>query len=265
MIGSGNALAKSIDTMFPDVATLNIIKGFHRPFDLFAFRHLNAPNAPLRVGHMGFMWALIADVDIESDRIRWAGSARFTLWALLRILRLRRYRAKLSFPPDSGDDIDKTVGRESAYLAAASFESNLRYSHIDSADKVPAEWKSTQALFTYFMAFNVPFCSTDYLVSENARLNDGQLTLVTLHGEDGKGPGMLASAKVLLGGRVADLTERQVKAFILEPLRSSAAQPKGILDLDGERVGPYGGVLVEVLPALANLIIPDDYHEDQWK
>jgi sphingosine kinase len=238
----------------------------HRPFDLFALRHLTTGgdnnNFPpvLRFGHMGLMWGLIADVDIESDRIRWAGSARFTLWALLRVFLLRKYRAKLSFV--AADDHKKRPVNSVA--DGQSLESlMLQYAHIDSPDKVPSDWESRQALFTYFMAFNVPFCSTDYLVTPSARVNDGKLTLVTLEREESEGgPGVLESVKVLLGGR---LVERSIRAFLLQPLPGATGEAKGILDLDGERIEPYGSIIVEVLPGLANLLIPEDYHEDQWQ
>ena len=44
---------------------------------------------------MGF--GIIADVDIESERLRGLGELRFTLWGLHRIRRLRKYRARLSY------------------------------------------------------------------------------------------------------------------------------------------------------------------------
>lgn len=45
---------------------------------------------------------MVADIDLESEKLRCLGEARFTIWALLRVLKLRRYKAALSF---LGDDI----------------------------------------------------------------------------------------------------------------------------------------------------------------
>jgi sphingosine kinase len=42
-------------------------------------------------------WAIIADCDINSEVIRWAGSARFTLWGVLRVFFMRKYLGSLSF------------------------------------------------------------------------------------------------------------------------------------------------------------------------
>ena len=39
----------------------------------------------------------MSDVDIGSETIRWAGEARMTIAAVLRIIQPHRYRARLSF------------------------------------------------------------------------------------------------------------------------------------------------------------------------
>ena len=52
--------------------------------------------------HLSFLslsFGLIADVDLESEVIRWAGSLRMDLFSLYCIFRLRTYRARLSFLP----------------------------------------------------------------------------------------------------------------------------------------------------------------------
>lgn len=74
--GSSNALSKCVDAIFPDVATLNIIKGATRPFDLFAVRYMNSPEKKTRYGFLEILWALVADIDLESDKIRWLGPTR---------------------------------------------------------------------------------------------------------------------------------------------------------------------------------------------
>ena len=50
-----------------------------------------------------FSWAMIADIDIESELIRWAGFLRMDIWGVVRVLFLRKYRAKFSYlPPSEG-------------------------------------------------------------------------------------------------------------------------------------------------------------------
>jgi len=47
-------------------------------------------------------WCMLADIDIESEKIRWMGNTRFYVWAMLRVMKLRRYRAVLSY---LGEDV----------------------------------------------------------------------------------------------------------------------------------------------------------------
>ncbi|XP_028163672.1 sphingosine kinase 1-like [Ostrinia furnacalis] len=42
-------------------------------------------------------WGLLADIDIESERLRAIGSQRFAIWAVARLVGLRRYRGVLSY------------------------------------------------------------------------------------------------------------------------------------------------------------------------
>lgn len=37
-------------------------------------------------------WGLIADIDIESEKLRAIGSPRFSLWSVARLIGLRTYR-----------------------------------------------------------------------------------------------------------------------------------------------------------------------------
>jgi len=53
-------------------------------------------------GALSLSWGLVADVDIESDRLRSCGPIRFDVQGLYRLLRLRTYGCSLSFlPPQS--------------------------------------------------------------------------------------------------------------------------------------------------------------------
>ena len=55
---------------------------------------------------LSLAWGIISDVDIESEKYRYLGNARFTLGAVIRILGLRTYRGRLSYLPHDDDDDD---------------------------------------------------------------------------------------------------------------------------------------------------------------
>ncbi len=58
------------------------------------------PPAPKRLfSFLSVAWGFVSDVDIESERYRGLGSARFTLGTLVRLASLRSYKGRLSYLP----------------------------------------------------------------------------------------------------------------------------------------------------------------------
>uniref|UniRef100_UPI0037E97F30 sphingosine kinase 2 n=1 Tax=Semicossyphus pulcher TaxID=241346 RepID=UPI0037E97F30 len=115
--GSGNALAGSInhnagyDMCLREPLLLNccflLCRGGVQPMDLVSVTTSPAPSnsrsaAPRRLfSFLSVAWGFVSDVDIESERYRGLGSARFTLGTLVRIASLRSYKGRLSYLPPS--------------------------------------------------------------------------------------------------------------------------------------------------------------------
>ncbi|XP_007550034.1 sphingosine kinase 2-like [Poecilia formosa] len=116
--GSGNALAGSInhyagyDMCLREPLLLNccflLCRGGIRPLDLVSITTSPSPSknsrtaAPRRLfSFLSVAWGFVSDVDIESERYRGLGSARFTLGTLVRIASLRSYKGRLSYMPPS--------------------------------------------------------------------------------------------------------------------------------------------------------------------
>ncbi|GFU30022.1 sphingosine kinase 2 [Nephila pilipes] len=104
--GSGNGLARAInyavgepyDGMAVTSSVLNILKGRVSPMDLV---RVETPKECF-YSFLSIGWGLMADIDIESERLRALGEARFAVWAVIRAIGLRKYKGKLSFLPVSG-------------------------------------------------------------------------------------------------------------------------------------------------------------------
>jgi sphingosine kinase len=241
--GSSNAMAKSISTTTPELATLNLIQGHTRKFDLFGIKYMQSDK--LVYGFLELLWTFVADVDIESETMRWAGSNRFIVAAVFRLLRLRRYTGKLSFLP--------------ATKPRTESETLMRFKDLKT---VPEDWKTVSTVFTYFMAMNAPWAASDFLVAPKARLNDGAIDLVWI--EDASRRNLV---RVLLDTESGNYVKEpwvkyeKVEAFILEPTPGEHSQ---ILNVDGEKI-PYEKILVESIPSLATLIVPRWHKEDQWE
>ncbi|XP_029361180.1 sphingosine kinase 2 [Echeneis naucrates] len=116
--GSGNALAGSInhhagyDMCLREPLLLNccflLCRGGVRPMDLVSVTTSPPPSnnsrtaTPRRIfSFLSVAWGFVSDVDIESERYRGLGSARFTLGTLVRIASLRSYKGRLSYLPPS--------------------------------------------------------------------------------------------------------------------------------------------------------------------
>ena len=102
--GSGNGLARSLGYLQREQfhrgtqdlsASVNCARGSIRAMDLL---YVETPmNARLAMNSV--FWGLVADIDIDSEVLRWMGDVRFTIWSLLKVLKGTRYRARLSYIP----------------------------------------------------------------------------------------------------------------------------------------------------------------------
>lgn len=88
--GSGNGMARSLNVHHIGTATHAIIKGHCRRTDMMACTQSGRDTL---YAHLVVMWGLVSDIDIESEKYRWAGAARFTMSGIARILSLRKYVA----------------------------------------------------------------------------------------------------------------------------------------------------------------------------
>ena len=95
--GSGNALAKgSVGVLDPLTSTFCVLKGMARPFDIGTILQ----GERRLFFFLALSWGIIADVDFDSEKLRWLGSFRFTFTALSKMVSLKMYRGKIEFIPD---------------------------------------------------------------------------------------------------------------------------------------------------------------------
>ncbi|KAM4604473.1 sphingosine kinase 1-like [Polymixia lowei] len=104
--GSGNALAASIhhysgatpvtsEELLVSCGFL-LCKGLVSRMDL-ASVHLS--SSPRLFSFLSLAWGFVADVDVESEKYRHVGAARFTVGTLVRLASLRVYRGRLAYLP----------------------------------------------------------------------------------------------------------------------------------------------------------------------
>jgi sphingosine kinase len=97
--GTGNGLVKSILAYSSEnygvlEAAFKIAKGQRKCIDV---SELTGEYETKKIySFLCVMWAIMSDIDINSEVIRCCGSARFTVWGLYRVSCMRRYLGNFS-------------------------------------------------------------------------------------------------------------------------------------------------------------------------
>ncbi|KAB5584634.1 hypothetical protein PHYPO_G00109760 [Pangasianodon hypophthalmus] len=104
--GSGNALAASIHYYSGSQSVsgeeLLVSCGFMLCKGLVSHMDLTSvcmASSPRLFSFLSLAWGFVADVDIESEKYRHVGAARFTMGTLVRLASLRVYKGKLAYLP----------------------------------------------------------------------------------------------------------------------------------------------------------------------
>eukprot|EP01122_Echinamoeba_exundans_P013157 TRINITY_DN5699_c0_g1_i1.p1 TRINITY_DN5699_c0_g1~~TRINITY_DN5699_c0_g1_i1.p1 ORF type:complete len:655 (-),score=120.60 TRINITY_DN5699_c0_g1_i1:588-2552(-) len=293
--GSGNALATSMGYPNPVSAALAIVRGRHRPVDLMAFFQQEiaegekepTPNAPFKLIRYGFealMWGIIADVDIESEKYRWMGSARFTVATIPHILNPRYYPGKFLYLPASEKvktDYDVcqlpsspcstclshdarhemlnsiSIGTSKKHKKAKKLyqgraagleqSASLTYRPNDLANPtadLPEDWKCIDGPFVYFVAANITHISNDVLSTPFAHCSDGSVDVAITRTFNDRTKMLSIFATELESGKY-------VRHDMMEYVKARAfilipeGPKKGIMDVDGEPL-PGAPIAVEI-------------------
>jgi len=99
--GTGNGLARTIqfenneseEDCLVRQATLRAIRCTTTPMDLVCVQ-LSGGSI---YSFLSAGWGFISDVDIESEKLRWMGDTRFSLWSAYALANLKLYRGRLSY------------------------------------------------------------------------------------------------------------------------------------------------------------------------
>nr|XP_017221217.1 PREDICTED: sphingosine kinase 2-like isoform X4 [Daucus carota subsp. sativus] len=282
--GTGNGMAKSLlDTVGQPCtalyAVLAIIRGHRRSLDVATI--LQGDTRFYSV--LMLAWGLVADIDIESEKFRWMGSARMDFYALLRIIHLRTYNGQLYFLPAPGyEAFGNKIGGQSFECVGDSCthrpnqgvpikiqQHGNRHSSIDLQN---LNWKKIDGPFVSVWLHNVPWASEDTMAAPDAKFADGYLDLIIMR--TCSKLSLLALMIELNNGnhvKSPDVLYLKVKAFILEPgSRTADPSREGIIDSDGEVLArgkgaykckqkslmTYGKLQITVDQGLATLFSP---------
>ncbi|CAN6818568.1 unnamed protein product [Brassica oleracea] len=236
--GTGNGMIKSLlDAVglqcCANSATISIIRGHTRSLDVATIAQGNTKFFSVLM----LAWGFVADIDIESEKFRWMGSARMDFYAIQRIICLRQYNGRVLFLPAPGFE---SYGQPTSYRLykepPVSNNKALGYQGPDTKFEDLDEWREIKGPFVSVWLHNVPWGAENNLVAPAAKFSDGFLDLIVLK----KCPKL---ALLSLMTQISEGTHVQspyvaylkVKAFALEP-GALVGEPdtEGIIDADGE-------------------------------
>lgn len=154
--GTSNGLAKSIahssqEQAFPLEYAFLIAKGRSAKMDLSKYQTRSSSY----LSFLTFSWAMIADIDIESELIRFLGFLRMDVWGFWRVLNLRKYRAKFS------------------YLKPSQGTQTSECPPLDQPIPNSSEWVSCEDDFILFWASQVTHAAENMFQSPGSKLDDG--------------------------------------------------------------------------------------------
>nr|XP_010905575.1 sphingosine kinase 2 [Elaeis guineensis] len=245
--GTGNGMAKSLLDSVGDLysisnATFAVIRGHKRALDVTTI--LQGEKKFFSV--LMLTWGLVADIDIESEKYRWMGSARLDFYSLLRIMNLRRYNGHVQFVPAPGyESYGEPLKQNGSYMGntALSEQGQANNAKVKScgypgpvASFDGLEWRSIDGPFVSVWINNVPWAGEDIMPAPEAKFSDGCLDAVII--KDCPKSALLALILKMSDGSYIKspyVMYLKVKAFRLNPGQRVGNPTKGgIVDSDGE-------------------------------
>uniref|UniRef100_H3DJG6 Sphingosine kinase 1 n=1 Tax=Tetraodon nigroviridis TaxID=99883 RepID=H3DJG6_TETNG len=221
-----------------------LCRGLVSPMDLVSVQLTSSPRL---FSFLSLAWGFVADVDIESERYRHLGAARFTFGTLVRLASLRVYKGRLAYLPEArtGSRTSRLVPR-SATGPPDSLLPPLDQPLSPDWAVVPDED------FVLVLAIYQSHLAEDLMAAPGSKLEDGVIHLLYVRAGISRAALLRLFLLMQKGAHLAancpHLVYRKVRALRLEPL-----SPKGVLTVDGELV-EYGPLQAQVHRGLASLI-----------
>ena len=232
---------------------------------------------------LSLSWGFIADVDIESERMRWLGGLRFFAQAVVRVVFLRRYRgARVLFKPPAPDAFDDAAIEDSDASnanSAALVARRVAKASSSVGSPIPNRpgWRAMPRHAQTVWALNLPWASEDANAAPAAKADDGAFDVLVVHERATRLDWLGLLLAVDSGTHAAHPAVSYVKAeeLVVVPGRVLAEGKKGkagkaaagCISADGEVIARasgkgaparYGGVRVRVRRGRTRAFVAED-------
>uniref|UniRef100_A0A3Q2CEE3 Sphingosine kinase 1 n=1 Tax=Cyprinodon variegatus TaxID=28743 RepID=A0A3Q2CEE3_CYPVA len=179
---------------------------------------------------LSLAWGFVADVDVESEKYRHAGAARFTVGTLVRLASLRIYKGRLAYLPASrGSSTDKGFAPKDVHGPPDSLLPPLD-------QPLPSDWVLVpQEDFVLMLAMFQSHLAEDLLAAPDARLDDGVIHLFYVTAGISR-KALLRLFLAMEKGAHLDTNCQQLVHVKVRALRLEPGSGKGVITVDGEVV-----------------------------
>ncbi|KAI5613734.1 sphingosine kinase 1, partial [Silurus asotus] len=296
--GSGNALAASMHYYSGAQPVLGeellvscgfmLCKGLVSHLDLVS---VCMGSSQRLFSFLSLAWGFVADVDIESEKYRHVGAARFTMGTLVRLASLRVYKGKLAYlpaeepqPPQSqvrSTSNDFNSSSVNSHLSMTlNCQNNLLHNSCNSNNAhkpnwtsespgttqgppdtllvpldqpVPAHWTVVKEEdFVLVMAVYQSHLAEDFIAAPASRLDDGVMHLIYVKAGISRQDLLCLFLAMKKGAHLS--TNCPFVVYVkVRALRLEPYSPKGTITVDGEAV-EYGPVQAQIHGSLARII-----------
>ena len=227
--GTGNGLAKSVlyecgEECSAINAVFVAIKGAPSPMDL----SLVSTREQTFHSFLILGWGLIADIDLQSEGMRWMGETRLYVAAVYFALQRRRYDARLSFrtvPPDGTSSSGGGSSGSSGSIGASTMPAALP--PLDCAiDTAIGRWEVVEGAYLLVWVVQTSHCTTCMYSGPGVCLDDGLLTVFVVE-DMGRAELLQLLVAMDTGGHATHPKVKMYKctAYRIEPLGDHEASP----------------------------------------
>ncbi|KAG1891068.1 ATP-NAD kinase-like domain-containing protein [Suillus subluteus] len=263
--GSGNGMSLNLlglqDGLDVCAATLNVLKGQPLKTDLFSFTQ----GDRCRISFMSQTIGITADIDIETEHLRWMGDIRFIVGYIRAIIARKSCPIELSMKvvdQDKSRMLDALHARRAGESPSPSSPPSSLLSDDkkpDSASSSHDEWTRFKRPILWMYAGQGPFVSRALMQFPVSLADDGLID-ISIQEITSRSALLRAMDGAEEGKTYWINTNRYFKAsaYRARPLAS-----KGNLVVDGEQV-PFEEFQVDVLNRLGTFLSPYPYYAPEF-
>ena len=236
--GTGNGLGKTIlelsqESYDPTNAAFIIAKGHCQPINLGLVKQGGQQYYSI----LSLAWALISDIDIKSNQLRFLkflGSLRSDLYALLSILAMRSYQGKVSFLPAPNWQPSPFSSQQTTHELSPA-QAKKVYPVLSSGAQT-LDWQVIEGDFVALWVMNVAWATHSVHAAPHAQLADGYMDVLIIRKGISRWRLLIAFLHIAKGEHLLlpEMEYYKVRRLHLEP-----HSPNGLLAVDGEQINHH--------------------------